>query len=103
MVWEILLVMVLGAASGTACAALFSWSSQRRLLALEEYLKVREPHVDDRLKQIEKIAIREMKSDAAKARWSKREVEETALAAQLTNKAAQPDLLPWDPRTWGGN
>lgn len=102
MIFEILTVLALSAVVSGLVTMFAAWSTNRRLLAVEEYLKVREPAVDDRLNQIQKVAIREMKSDAAKTRWSKREVEEAALVKQLANPAAtEPDLALWDPRTWG--
>lgn len=102
MVFEILLVMALALVAGTVSGLLISWRWFQRLLAIEQYLKVREKAVDDLLAQIDKKATREMKSDAAKARWSKREMEEEALASSLARSDQKPNIIPWDPRTWGG-
>ena len=98
-----LIALVLGA--GVAGGLLSAWGCHRRLLALEENLKVILMAYDDRLNQLSKIVIRQDKTEAAKARWSKKDVDEVTLAKALTEipghmRMGEPGH-PWDPRTWG--
>lgn len=92
-----LISLVLGA--GVAGGLLSAWSCHRRVLALEENLKVILGAYDDRLNQLSKIVIRQDKTEAAKARWSGKELKEEALAKSLYS--SEPPPHPWDPRTWG--
>jgi len=98
-----LIALCLGA--GVAGGLLSAWSCHRRLLALEENLKVILDAFNDRLNQLSKIVIRQDKSEAAKARWTKKDQEEAGLLKTLT--ADPTDFTssrighPWDPRTWG--
>jgi hypothetical protein len=102
-VFLFLIALCLGA--GVAGGLLSAWNCHRRLLALEENLKVILDAFNDRLNQLSKIAIRQDKSEAAKTRWSKKELEDGALAERLGKgvggRAMDPPGHPWDPRTWG--
>jgi hypothetical protein len=97
------LLVVISLCLGSAvCGGLLSaWSCHRRLLALEETLKVILTAYDDRLNQLSKIVVRQDKTEAAKIRWSGKAAQDEALAKSLT--AAAPALArhPWDPRLWG--
>jgi len=90
---------------GVAGGLLTSWGCHRRLLALEENLKVILLAYDDRLNQLTKIVTRQDKTAAAEARWSgkKTKDEETlkALTTIAANGTVEPAMHPWDPRTWG--
>ena len=98
-----LIAIVVG--GGTAGGLLITWGCHRRLLALEENLKVILLAYDDRLSQLTKIVTRQDKSEAAKIRWSGKEIKETAQAQALLalngGAAVEPVGHPWDPRTWG--
>lgn len=96
-----LIALVLGA--GVAGGLLNAWSCHRRLLAIEENLKVVLGAIDDRINMLQKIVIRQDKSEAAKARWSKKDREDDEIGQLLSAKAKGPllDMHPWDPRTWG--
>jgi hypothetical protein len=102
-VFLLLIALCLGA--GVGGGLLSAWNCHRRLLALEENLKIILDAFNDRLNQLSKIAIRQDKSEAAKTRWSKKDVEESALAKSLTTVLpGQSESFPghpWDPRTWG--
>jgi len=99
----VLIAIVLG--GGVAGGMLSAWSCIRRLLALEESLKLVLMSYEDRINQLTKIVVRQDKSEASKTRWSKKELSDEALAKTLT--ATHPDQTsfivghPWDPRTWG--
>jgi hypothetical protein len=99
-----LLVLTLGLGAGVAGGLLSAWSCHRRLLALEENLKTILMAYDDRLNQLTKIVVRQDKSEAAKTRWSKKDIDETTLAKTLTSLSGGTgqDVIghPWDPRTW---
>ena len=92
-------------AGGVAGGMLSAWGCHRRLLALEENLKIILVSYDDRLNLISKIITRQDKSAAAEARWSGKEKKETEQAGALLklagNAAIEPAPHPWDPRTWG--
>jgi len=91
--------------AGVAGGLLFAWSCHRRVLALEENLKVILDAFNDRLNQLSKIAIRQDKSEAAKTRWTKKDQDEAGLMKTLTDQSgsvsSQVSGHPWDPRTWG--
>jgi hypothetical protein len=93
-----LISLVLG--GGVAGGLLNAWSVHRRLLALEENLKVILGAYDDRMNQIQKIITRQDKTAAAEARWGKKDIELEKIKALATPNAAPH---PWDPRTWGSN
>jgi hypothetical protein len=95
----VLLACALGA--GVGGGMLSAWSCHRRLLALEENLKIILDAYDIRLKRLSDIVIRQDKVEAAKIRWSKKEQADHDLAALLKEKAEKGDALtPWDPRLW---
>jgi hypothetical protein len=75
------------------------------VLVLEETFKLVVVSLEDRLKQVTAIAVRQDKSEAAKTRWSKEKVEQTSLLKTLTDDRAGGGSVvsghPWDPRTWG--
>jgi hypothetical protein len=102
----VVLAMIAGClGAGVAGGVLVSWGCHRRLLALEQNLKIILVAYDDRLNQLTKIAVRQDKTEAAKARWSKKETQDEQLAMALTGKPGNSmvELPPhaWDPRTWG--
>lgn len=104
MEYGILLFLTIALAAGVAGGFLASWSCHRRLLVLEEDTKVRNVATADRFNQLEKIVVRQDKSEAAKVRWSKKEIDDAATLKQLTNvnnNGGAPATLPWDPRVWG--
>jgi len=85
---------------GVAGGLLNAWTVHRRVLALEENLKVILGAYDDRMNQIQKIITRQDKSAAADARWSKKDLELEKIKALATQP---PTVNPWDPRIWGAN
>lgn len=102
----VFLVLIAGClAAGVAGGLLSAWSCHRRLLALELDLKTILTSYEDRINQLTKIVVRQDKSDAAKARWSKKDSADESLIKTLTEgHDAQRSLAlghPWDPRTWG--
>jgi hypothetical protein len=104
----VLFAMIAGClGAGVAGGVLVSWGCHRRLLALEENLKIILTAYDDRLNQLTKITVRQDKSEAAKARWSRKELQDENLALALTAKDASNNANaaghPWDPRTWGAS
>jgi Flp pilus assembly protein TadB len=100
---EVLVVFLSSVVAGGLAGTVLSWSYHRRILAIEEYHKVREPAVDTRLTQVEKWTTREVKSAASKERWNKADLEAASLVRTLgSNPEPQPGVLPWDPRVWGG-
>jgi len=105
MEYGILLFIASALGCGVAGGFLASWSCHRRILALEETLKVIVTAHDDRLNQLTKIVVRQDKSEAAKVRWSGKTAKEDALVESLKTLPGQTTLIdaghPWDPRTWG--
>jgi len=105
MEYGLLLFIATALAAGVAGGLLSAWGCHRRVLALEENLKIILVAYDDRLNQLSKIVIRQDKSEAAKARWSKKDVDENALVKTLTEPGPQYGSTVvghlWDPRTWG--
>jgi len=102
----VVLAMIAGClGAGVGGGVLVSWGCHRRLLALEQNLKIILTAYDDRLNQLTKIAVRQDKTEAAKARWSKKELQDENLAIALTNGAKDRTIEAnphaWDPRTWG--
>jgi len=98
----LLLFLACALGAGVGGGLLSAWSCHRRVLALEENLKIILVSYDDRLNQLTKIAVRQDKTEAAKARWSKKDQDDEALARQLTaNAPGVQTQHPWDPRTWG--
>lgn len=99
----IIIAACLGA--GVAGGVLSALACHRRMLVLEETFKLVVVSLEDRIKQLTTIAIRQDKSEAAKTRWTKKEVDEHALLKQVTDASGgQGSSLvghPWDPRTWG--
>lgn len=94
-----LLVLALTLGAGVAGGLLSAWSCHRRILALEENSKLLFTAHEDRINQLTKIAVRQDKTEAAKARWGKADKELAQIEA-LAQKA-QPAQHLWDPRTWG--
>jgi hypothetical protein len=98
-----LIALVLGAS--VTGGVLVGWGCHRRVLVLEESLKVYITSFNDRLNEVERIATRDQKREAANVKWSKKAKDDEALAATLTNpNGGLPALQPghaWDPRTWG--
>jgi hypothetical protein len=98
-----LIALVVGA--GAAGGVLTGWSCHRRVLVLEESIKVYITAFNDRLNEVERIATRDQKREAANFKWSKKAKDEEALAANLTRDPNGTALIPaghaWDPRTWG--
>lgn len=94
-----LISLVLG--GGVAGGLLNAWSCHRRVLALEENLKVILGAYDDRMNQIQKIITRQDKTAAADARWGKKDIELEKIKALAT--AGQNTPHPWDPNTWAGH
>lgn len=96
------LVVVSLCLGSAVCGGLLSaWSCHRRVLALEENLKVILTAYDDRLNQLSKIVVRQDKTEAAKARWSGKAAQDEALAKTLVSAAQAKSPHPWDPRLWG--
>lgn len=100
-------VMVIAAClgAGVCGGVLSSWACHRRLLVLEETFKLVVTSLEDRIEQLTKIAVRQDKSEAAKARWTKKEHDDHALVKALTDGRTELTSSvvghPWDPRTWG--
>lgn len=97
----VLIAAVVG--GGFAGGLLNAWSAHRRILAIEENLKIVLGALDDRINMLQKIVIRQDKSEAAKVRWSKKERDDDEIAKMLTGKPSDNGMMPaaWDPRTWG--
>ena len=83
----LLLSIFIGISVGIAVWLLLSWTMLRRVLALEHYVKTLEEAVAARLDTLGKIKERQDKSEAAKVRWTKKELEEQAHLADLQAKA----------------
>ena len=94
-----LIACCLGA--GVAGGFLSAWSCHRRLLAIEENLKILFQAYDTRLAQIEKLLVRFQKQEAVGSRWDRAKAKDEALAQTLTQAVTVPSTHPWDPRTWG--
>lgn len=98
-----LIALVLGA--GTAGGVLVGWSCVRRMLAIEEWLKVKDFSYEARFKELERLYIKAEKRDAAETRWTghKKKVEADAenLLKVVGQGPGEPAGHPWDPRTWG--
>jgi len=105
MEYGVLLFITSALAAGVAGGLLSAWGCHRRVLALEENLKIILVAYDDRLNQLSKIVLRQDKSAAATARWSKKEIDDHTLIKTLTGPLADQGSSavghPWDPRTWG--
>jgi len=102
MEYGLLLFLAVALGAGVGGGLLSAWSCHRRILALEENLKIVLVALEDRVNQLTKIVVRQDKTEAAKARWSGKKAEDEALAKVLTQPdPMQPALHPWDPRTWG--
>lgn len=103
--YGILVLMALVVGGGVAGGLLSAWSCHRRVHALEEYTKIQHTANEDRFNQLSRIVTRQDKTEAAKARWSKKDVDENTLVKTLTDQSAgtlsQVVGHPWDPRTWG--
>lgn len=99
----ILAVIALVLGAGVTGGLLNAWSCHRRLLAIEENLKIVLGAIDDRINMLQKIVIRQDKSEAAKVRWSKKDREAEEIEKMLTVKPLDNGIMPaaWDPRTWG--
>jgi hypothetical protein len=89
--------------AGVAGGLISAWSCHRRMLVLEETFKLVVVSLEDRIKQLTNIAVRQDKSEAAKVRWSKKETDDHALLKQVADASGGSSLVghPWDPRTWG--
>ena len=94
----VLIAVCLG--GGVGGGLLSAWSCHRRVLVLEQNLKIILDGFDDRLNQLSKMVIRQDKTEAAKVRWSKKDIDEVALANRLVAPGVS-NQHPWDPRTWG--
>lgn len=101
MEYGLLTIISLVIGGGVAGGLLNAWSCHRRVLALEENLKVILGAYDDRMNQIQKIITRQDKTAAADARWGKKDLELEKIKALATTAQANPH--PWDPRTWGSS
>ena len=105
MEYGLLVIIACVVGGGVAGGVLVSWGCHRRLLALEENLKVILLAYDDRLNQLSRIVVRQDKQEAAKVRWSGKAEKDEATLKALTNLSANggatPAGHPWDPRTWG--
>jgi hypothetical protein len=103
MEYGLLLITVVALGAGVAGGLLAAWSCHRRVLVIEETLKVVLPAMDDRIAQATKIATREQKTEAANIRWKKAKSQDEALAEELVKPPGVPAVIghPWDPRTWG--
>lgn len=104
MEYGLLVVIACVVGGGTAGGLLVSWGCHRRLLMLEENLKVILLSYDDRLNQLTKIVVRQDKTEAARIRWSGKELKDEAAAKALlalNGGGGQPAPHAWDPRTWG--
>ena len=91
----VLISIFAAVALGIAVWLLLSWTMLRRQLALEHYVKTLEEALAARLDTLGKIKERQDKSEAAKMRWSKKELEEQAMMAELHNK--KTDIVPFPP------
>jgi len=103
MEYGILVLIALTLGAGFAGGLLNAWSAHRRILAIEENLKIVLGALDDRINMLQKIVIRQDKSEAAKVRWTKKEQDDNEVARILTGKPLGSPAMPaaWDPRTWG--
>jgi hypothetical protein len=105
--YALLLFIACALGAGVTGGLLSAWTVHRRLLALEENLKVILTAYDDRMNQLSKIVVRQDKSEAAKQRWTKKDLEDDALAKTLSKTLTddRSSVLghPWDPRTWGAS
>lgn len=100
-----LLAFLLALVGGLVGGLLISWSSLRRLLALEEGFKVVNFAVEARLKEVERRYLTDEKRSAAKERWggNAKKIEEAAenVLKIVGGTATDQPGHPWDPRTWG--
>lgn len=105
MEYGILVLIAAVVGGGFAGGLLNAWSAHRRILAIEENLKIVLGALDDRINMLQKIVIRQDKSEAAKVRWSKKEREDDEIGQLLSAKPTGGFATPqaWDPRTWGKN
>lgn len=87
--------------AGVAGGLLSAWSCHRRLLAIEENLKILFQAYDTRLAQIEKLLVRLQKQEAVGIRWDKAKSKDEALALSLSQNPPVAVKHPWDPRLWG--
>jgi len=105
MEYGLLFLVALVVGGGVAGGLLSSWGCHRRLLTLEENLKVILLAYDDRLNELSRIVVRQDKREAAETRWSGKKEKEDATLKALQNLGASnggaPAGHPWDPRTWG--
>ena len=90
----LLVTIMAGGASGIAVWLLLAWTMLRRQLALEHYVKTLEEAVAARLDTLGKIKERQDKSEAAKVRWSKKELEDQAQMSDLHKK---PEIIAFPP------
>jgi len=105
MEYGILALIAMALGSGVAGGVLAGWGCIRRLLAIEEYLKVKDFNNEARFKELERLYLKAEKREAAEIRWGtkakKSEQEAQQLLEHVANGGGQPALHPWDPRTWG--
>lgn len=100
--YAILLFISAALGCGVAGGLLAAWGCHRRVLALEENLKIVLVSLEDRVNQLTKIVVRQDKTEAANARWSGKKAKDEELAKVLIDaQPTQTTLHPWDPRTWG--
>ena len=86
----VLFVSVLaGLSVGIAVWLLLSWTMLRRQLACEQYVKTLEVTINARLEAVSKVKERQDKSEAAKVRWSKKELEDQATLKEIQQTAPQ--------------
>ena len=76
-------------ALGIAVWLLLSWTMLRRQLALEHYVKTLEEALGARIDTLGKIKERQDKSEAAKVRWTKKELEDQATLKEIQQTAPQ--------------
>jgi hypothetical protein len=102
MEYGLLLVIAVVVGGGVAGGLLASWNCHRRQLALEQMVKTLQLVYDTRLDKLQEVVTSRVKSDASKVRWSKKELEDQALAQTLTKRDENPWPAAWDPRTFNG-
>lgn len=83
----LLISIFIGLSLGIAVWLLLSWTMLRRQLALEHYVKTLEDSLGARLDTLGKIKDRQDKSEAAKVRWTKKDLEDQATLKEIQETA----------------